>query len=89
MAHSLVKYVCVFCVSGAALVPWAGDTDSSVQELQFNNGGLAAAEFVERPECNPLIKTEPPEGWLPGAGEGRAGEFFKGPVVSLWKDREL
>ena len=43
-------------------------TGSSLQELQFNNGTVAAAEFVDLPEFNPLIKTEPLEGWLPGAG---------------------
>lgn len=43
MAHSSVKSVHVFYVSGAELEPWAWNTDTSLQELQFNNGAVTAA----------------------------------------------
>lgn len=44
--------------------------------LQINDGAVAAAEFVELSEFNPLIEIEPLEGWSPGAGEGRKRELF-------------
>lgn len=52
------------CVFSVADVSWCRGhgAQAPAQELQFNNGAMAAAEFVDFPEFSPLIKTELLEG---------------------------
>ena len=46
-----------------------------LQELQINPGALATAETDNLPEFDPVIETEPPEGWLPGLGKEGGGSI--------------
>lgn len=57
MTPSVVKYGSVFFLSGATLALWVWNIGSSLQGLGFNSGMVAATEFVDLSEFNPLRKT--------------------------------